>query len=478
MNKEPTIPKPTTFPSQPPIEKAFLVGVELKRPRPANDAGFHNKFPADDSLDELAQLARTAGLQVVGRAVQRIERINPATLIGKGKLNEIIASRADAPFDVVLFDEELHPNQQREIEQAFGGSDIKVLDRTALILDIFAQHARTKEGALQVELAQYEYRLPRLTRMWTHLARQAGGAAGRGGTGGVGLRGPGERQLELDRREIRARIAHLKKQIEGVRVDRREHRRKRQREGMPVVAIVGYTNAGKSTLLNALTNAGVLVEDKLFATLDPTTRRVKLPGGSEALFTDTVGFIQKLPTQLVAAFRATLEEITEADALLHVLDMTHPNARDQARAVEETLEVIGAGGKPVVLALNKMDKVASVIASGAKQSPNRELEIASQKPLAMTKPWVTQDDFSREGNAVRISALAGQGLDALLARVENTLAAEMVEMRAQIPYSANELAALFHQRGIIAREEFTEKGTLIEGKIAASLVKRFARYEI
>ncbi len=338
----------------------------MKRPR--------NEFPIDDSLDELERLAETAGLQVVGRAVQHVERISPATLIGKGKLQEIIASRAETPFDVVLFDEELAPNQQREIETAFGGEDIKVLDRTALILDIFAQHARTKEGALQVELAQYEYRLPRLTRMWTHLARQAGGAAGRGGTGGVGLRGPGERQLEIDRREIRTHIARLKKQIEEIRKQRGEHRRKRQREGMPVVAIVGYTNAGKSTLLNALTGVGatlavargrlqasprregVYVADELFATLDPTTRRVKLPGGSEALFTDTVGFIQKLPTQLVAAFRATLEEITEADLLLHVIDATHANMLDQARAVEETLEEIGAGDKPVVIALNKIDQ--------------------------------------------------------------------------------------------------------------------------
>ena len=419
--------------------------MELKRPR--------NEFPINDSLDELERLAETAGLAVVGRAVQHIERVNPATLIGKGKLQEIIATRADAPFDVLLIDEELHPNQQREIETAFGGDDIKVLDRTALILDIFAQHARTKEGALQVELAQYEYRLPRLTRMWTHLARQAGGASGRGGTGGVGLRGPGERQLELDRREIRTRLARLKKQIEEIRKQRGEHRRKRKREGVPVVAIVGYTNAGKSTLLNALSGADILTEDKLFATLDPTTRRVKLPGGSEALFTDTVGFIQKLPTQLVAAFRATLEEITEADVLLHVIDATHPSAREQARAVEETLEEIGAGGKPMVVALNKMDKTQG-------------------------KLLVTQDDFERDGNAAYISALRGQGLSVLLARVERVLAEELVEMRVRIPYSANELAALFHQRGIVEREEFTEKGTIIEGKLAASLVERFEKYGI
>ena len=414
--------------------------MELKRPR--------DEFPIEDSLDELAQLARTAGLDVVGRAVQHIERINPGTLIGKGKLQEIIAARADAPYDVLLFDEELHPNQQREIETAFEGTDIKVLDRTAIILDIFAQHARTKEGGLQVELAQYEYRLPRLTRMWTHLARQAGGASGRGGTGGVGLRGPGERQLEIDRREIRTRISRLKTQIEDVRTHRREYRRKRRKEGVPVVAIVGYTNAGKSTLLNALTNAGVLVEDKLFATLDPTTRRVKLPSGGEALFTDTVGFIQKLPTQLVAAFRATLEEITEADVLLHVLDATHPNVRDQARAVAETLEEIDAGDKPMVVAFNKVDRLVNRKERSDPGSllPHSNSELSRRDAARNEKQWlVTQDDLLSDPEAVRISALKGQGLDALLARVEQVLGENMVELYVRIPFNANELAALFHR---------------------------------
>jgi GTPase len=458
----------------------------------------HNEFPVDDSLDELERLADTAGLQVVGRVVQHMDRINPATMIGKGKLNEIIASRAETPFDVILFDDELRPNQQREIEKAFAGDDVekaapsalvKVLDRTALILDIFAQHARTKEGALQVELAQYEYRLPRLTRMWTHLARQAGGASGRGGTGGVGLRGPGERQLEVDRREIRGRIAHLKEQIEDVRTHRREYRRKRKKEGLPVVAIVGYTNAGKSTLLNALVGAsvvdaqgrqqelptrGVYVANQLFATLDPTTRRVKLPSGSEALFTDTVGFIQKLPTELVAAFRATLEEITEADVLLHVLDASHTNVRDQAHAVEETLREIKVGDKPMVIALNKIDK-----------SPRRVEERRAQADLSLISPHaqrpsflVTQDEFMREGNAVRISALKGQGLDELLVYIERALAEEMVDLRVRIPYNQGELAALFHQRGIIESEKFVEKGTLIAGKISARLVERFEEYKI
>lgn len=424
----------------------------------------------EDSLDELALLAETAGLNVVGRTTQHVDRIHPSTLIGKGKLQEIIAMRAEEPFDVLLFDEELLPRQQRDIEEAFDGVDIKVLDRTALILDIFAQHAHTKEGSLQVELAQYEYRLPRLTRMWTHLARQAGGASGRGGTGGVGLRGPGERQLEIDRREIRTHLAHLKEQIEDVRTHRREYRRKRKKEGYPVVAIVGYTNAGKSTLLNALTvddhpaAQSVYVADQLFATLDPTTRRVKLPSGSEALFTDTVGFIQKLPTQLVAAFRATLEEITEADVLLHVLDATHPNVREQARAVSEVLKDIGAGDKPILVALNKIDKKSSV-------SPVLKRAGGGVK-------WVTQEGEWEASGAVQISALKHVGLEELLTRVEQVLGENLVELNVLIPYNANELAALYHARGIVEKENFTAKGTGIKGKISARLVDQFTEYTI
>ena len=463
--KENNIPRDTTIPTKPPIERAYLVGVEMKRKQ--------DGFSTDDSMDELAQLARTAGVSVVGQTTQKIGRVNPATLIGKGKLGEIVAQREEILYDLLIFDEELHPNQQREIEEAFGGKDIKVLDRTALILDIFAQHARTKEGALQVELAQYEYRLPRLTRMWTHLARQAGGTAGRGGTGGVGLRGPGERQLEIDRREIRSHIAHLKREIEDMRTHRREYRRKRRKEGIPVIAIVGYTNAGKSTLLNALVGAslvdaqgrpqegrpqgsplrhGVYVADQLFATLDPTTRRVKLPTGSEALFTDTVGFIQKLPTELVAAFRATLEEIAEADVLLHVVDVTHPNAREQMVSVEETLREIGAGDKPTVIALNKVDRETGTQAN---------------------KWVVTQEGVAAGPNAVRVSAMNSTGLPELLERVEEVLGENLVELRVRIPYNASELAALFHQRGIVDAEEFSEKGTYIVGKIAARLVERF-----
>jgi len=419
------------------------VGVEMKGPGASSSDGH---WPVEESLAELAQLAHTAGIQVVGQMTQRLEQPNPATFIGSGKVEELVDLSSEAVADVVIFDDELSPRHVRELEKALG-EEIKILDRTALILDIFAQHAHTREGALQVELAQYEYRLPRLTRAWAHLARQAGGRAG-GATGGVGVRGPGETQLETDRRVIRRRIAQLKEELEKVRAHRGRHRARRRREGIPVVSIVGYTNAGKSTLLNALADADVLVEDMLFATLDPTTRRVDLPGGGAVLFTDTVGFIQKLPTHLVAAFRATLEEVKEGDLLLHVLDVTHPQVMRQAEAVWMTLEDIGAAGKPVISALNKIDRLP---ASDA------------------VRPLMAEFD-----NSVPISALTGEGLELLLAQVENALESQMVWLDVHIPYESGELVALFHRRGLVEREEHTGKGTHIAGRIPRELAGRFS----
>ena len=282
-------------------ERAYLVGVALRQSQAL--------ISIADSLAELALLAETAGIHVVGQSQQTLRRINPKTFVGSGKLAEIAEQVIICDANVVIFDDELSPRHQREIEKQLGES-VRLLDRSALILDIFAQHARTSEGALQVELAQYEYRLPRLTRQWTHLARQAGGGAARGGAGGVGLRGPGETQLEVDRREITRKITRLKADLEHVRAHRSLHRARRQVSGLPLVALVGYTNAGKSTLINALSDSDIYVADQLFATLDPTTRRIPLPDGSEALLSDTVGFIQKLPTTLIAAFRSTLVEVT------------------------------------------------------------------------------------------------------------------------------------------------------------------------
>jgi len=428
--------KEITFPVEVPIERGFMVGVELKQEK--------SVWRVEDSLAELAQLARTAGIEVVGSTIQRLARPRPATLIGKGKVEELRLLKGELKPDVILFDEELSPRQQRNLEEEL---DLKIVDRTALILDIFAKHARTHEGRLQVELAQYEYRLPRLTRLWTHLARQVGGTAARGGPGGVGVRGPGETQLETDRREVGRRIAQLRQQLEEVRTHRRLYRRRRRRAAIPVVAIVGYTNAGKSTLLNALAGSDILVEDKLFATLDPTTRRVPLPQGRVALFTDTVGFIQKLPTQLVAAFQATLEEIAEADLLLHILDITHPHVQEQSLAVEETLRQIGADDRPLVTALNKIDLLPS---SGI--SPVLA-EIARRYP-----------------NCVPISALEGTGLSLLLRRVEEVLEEELIPLRVLLPH--------VHQRGLVRVERYTEQGVIIEGKLPQELEARFEKYLI
>lgn len=428
-----------------PREEAILVGVEL------NGAPGH--LSLDDSLAELALLAKTAGLKVVGSISQRLDTPNPATFIGTGKLEELHLLVTELGATVVIFDEELSPRQQREIERVLG-QEIKVLDRTALILDIFASHARTREGSVQVELAQYEYRLPRLTRAWTHLARQAGGRAG-GGSGGVGVRGPGETQLEVDRREISRRIAFLKEQLEEIRKQRSLHRRHRRQSGTPVVALVGYTNAGKSTLLNALSLANVLAANQLFATLDPTTRRTALPSGHEIMLTDTVGFIQKLPTMLVAAFRATLEEVTEANVLLHVVDLSHANMDEQVGAVEEVLEELAAGDKTVITALNKVDRI--------------DLSIPEEQERL-------DEALAAYPNAVAVSAQTGEGLDKLRAKIDEVLYAQMAPMTVLIPYTHGELVSFFHRHGFVEREEHTEAGTYLQGRMPVQLAGRFTDY--
>ncbi|MCL4560248.1 MAG: GTPase HflX [Chloroflexi bacterium] len=429
------IPEPTRGPK----ERAFLVGVELR--------SAEHLLSLDDSLNELALLADTDGLQVVGQVTQRLDAPSPETFIGSGKIEEVKALVEENLAEIIIFDNELSPRHQRELEEKFHDS-IRIIDRTALILDIFAQHASTREGYLQVELAQYEYRLPRLTRAWTHLARQTGGGGGRTGTaGGVGLRGPGETQLEVDRREIRRRISHLKQELEKVRTHRMHYRAQRRRSHIPTIALVGYTNAGKSTLLNVLAKTNVLVANQLFATLDPTTRRVELPGGHLVLLTDTVGFIQKLPTQLVAAFRATLEEIAEADLLIHIVDITHPNADAQAKAVHDTLNEIGAGHIPVVTVLNKIDRF-------------EDPELARQ----------TLDNFPK---AVAISALKSVGITDLLNKIEVELFESYLPVRVRLPYQEGQLISLFHEQGQVERVEHGRGGVLMEGMIPGRLMSRF-----
>ncbi|MEK7847664.1 MAG: GTPase HflX [Chloroflexota bacterium] len=352
-------------------ERALLIGVKVR--------GTQDGWGLDESLDELEQLALTAGAEVVGRLSQHLARPSPRFYIGEGKVKEAVALQGTLGHNLIICDEELSPVQGRNLELSLG---LKVIDRTALILDIFARRARTREGQLQVELAQHQYLLPRLAGRWPHLERLGGG---------IGTRGPGESQLETDRRLIRGRIQRLTKLLEEVRRQRSLHRQQRRRTGVPVVSLVGYTNAGKSTLFNALCRADVFVEDKLFATLDPTTRRLRLPGDMAAFLTDTVGFIQKLPPSIVAAFRATLEELEDASLLLHVVDITHPLAPRHFRTVEETLQGLGLEGKPRVLVLNKIDLL-----------PDGRGSTTDGRGL---------------GEAVAVSALQGWGLEELRRRI-------------------------------------------------------------
>lgn len=422
--------------------RAFLFGVDWRDSQKI--------LSIEDSLSELEHLCRTAGLVVVGQEIQRLSKPDPSTLIGSGKVIELRRWVVETNSSVVVFDEELSPRHLRELHKELG-EDVNLLDRTAVILDIFSQHARTREGALQVELAQYAYRLPRLTRAWTHLARQAGGAAGRGGTGGVGLRGPGEMQLEIDRREITRKITRLKKELELVREQRSRYRKRRRRSGVPVVAIVGYTNAGKSTLLNTLAHSDIYVADQLFATLDPTTRRVRLPNGRNILVTDTVGFIQKLPAALIAAFRATLEEISEADVLLHVVDITHPNVREQVEAVHRTLQSLHVPDLPMVTALNKADTL---------------------KTTASPLPDLTS------AHTVLISARTGEGIPALLNVLEDVLFRMLVPVLVQLPFSAGRLLDVFHSEGSVEGLVHRPDGVRIRGRLPPTRLLDFRPYLI
>jgi GTPase len=387
-------------------ERAYIVGVQRTRER--------ERWRGEGSLDELALLAETAGAEVVGRSLQRLEAPHPATYVGKGKVDELKSLRAEnGGFDIAIFDDELSPSQQKHLEDALG---VKVLDRTALILDIFAMRARTREGRLQVELAQSEYLLPRLKGQWSHLER-LGGRSGQ--PGAIGVRGPGETQIETDRRLVRRKIQKLKEQIEDVRKQRALYRRRREREGMPVIALVGYTNAGKSTLMRALTrDQEVFVQDQLFATLDPLTRRIHLDDAHGALLTDTVGFIQKLPTQLVAAFRATLEELSDASVLLHVVDITHPDAAGQSQTVEDTLRELGLADKPRLTALNKIDRAPD--ADGNLPRSPAELSYY-QESLDQGRP-----------DAVLISAEKRWNLDLLRARLVEVLDREAAIVRPSV----------------------------------------------
>jgi GTP-binding protein HflX len=431
----PPIPNNTRTTDRP-TEHALLVAVDQ----------YGDTWNVQDSLEELARLAETVDVEVIGAVTQKLSHPVAGTYVGKGKLEEIKAEREPLGYDLIIVDDELTPSQQRNLEKVL---DVKIIDRTALILDVFAKRAQTHEGRLQVELAQLEYRMPRLTGMWTHLSRQA--------VGGVGLRGPGETQLESDRRELGKRITFIKGQLADVHRHRQIYRDHRRAQNMAVVALVGYTNAGKSTLLNRLTDAGVLAEDKLFATLDPTTRRVQLPGGRNILMTDTVGFINNLPTMLIAAFRATLEEINEATLLVHVVDVTHPNAVEQFDTVNEVLEELGADGKPSVIALNKADQIDTV----------------SDEALKRLRATIGD-----EWPVVTISGATGFGIEALLGEIELGLEAEQrfVDVELTVPFSRHDLVERFHSSGRVEETSYDEQGTVLTGKLPEVLLSSFAPY--
>lgn len=408
------------------VEKCLLVGVEdlsAKRTstlnqRHQNPEEMEVYFTLEESMTEMRELIKTAGLDCIGEITQRLQEVNPKTYIGSGKVQEAKEFMEQHDCCTIVFDAELSPGQLKSLENAFnkkaiqndfllGDNEYKVVDRTALILDIFAQHAKTREGKLQVDLALHEYRKPRLSKMWTHLERQSG-------AGGVGLRGPGESQLEIDKRLVRDRIITLRKKIDSVQSQRELHRRGRARMGLPILSLVGYTNSGKSTMLNFLTRAGVMAESILFATLDPTTRKVKLPGYKthpEVLLTDTVGFIQKLPTHLVAAFRASLEEVKEADVLIHIIDVSSPTWEKQEQAVQSVLAVMGAADKPIVRVFNKIDLL----------DPDDAEYLKSQAALSH--------------NSVAVSALHGDGMQDFVAVVEEALSDLLVPIEVEIPYS-------------------------------------------
>lgn len=397
-------------------ERAILIGMEWGR----NDS----LWTVDDSLEELKQLADTAGATVIKKFIQKRPKPDPAFFIGRGKVQELALYAQQENIDLCIFDDELSPAQQRNIESVMG---IRILDRTALILDIFAQRARTNEGKLQVELAQLQYTLPRIMGKGLMLSRLGGG---------IGTRGPGETKLEVDRRRIRDRIAFIKEQIEKVKAVRSLHRSKRKKNNVFEVSLVGYTNAGKSTLLNTLTNSDIYAKDQLFATLDPTTRQLTLPNKQEIIITDTVGFIQRLPHQLIAAFRSTLEVVTEADLLVHVIDVSHELYKEQAAAVHEVLKEIGAETKPVITVYNKIDKLP----------PDSKLA----------------DRLALEEDTVCISAAKKLNLESLQQMIETHLKSKAVEVTLCIPYAETAKAAQLHETANVLEQEYTETGAVMK----------------
>ena len=409
------------------LERVVLVGVWTEG----------SSLMAENSLAELKALAETAGSEVLEGLIQRRDKPDPATYIGSGKVEELRQVVMATGADTVICDGELSPSQLRQLEEK-----VKVVDRTALILDIFAQHAKSKEGKAQVELAQIAYLLPRLRGWGDSLSRQVGGRAA--GGAGIGGRGPGETKIETDRRRIRDKMAKLRGELAAMKTSRDTKRQERKRFNIPSVAIVGYTNAGKSSLLNRLTNAGVLVENALFATLDPTVRKSQTSDGRVYTLTDTVGFVRHLPHQLIDAFKSTLEEVEDANVIVHVVDGSHPDPFEQIRAVRQVIEEIGAAKIPEIIAINKVD---------------------------VADPQTVMEILRKEPNSFAFSVRTGFGVEALVHAIESTLPRPSIEIRAIIPYSRGDLIHAIHENGEIFSEEYVEKGTAIHARVDGGLAQ-------
>jgi GTPase len=410
-------------------ERALLIGLEKEGV---------SKWDLRDSLEELAELANSAGAEVVDTVTQKLPKPTAPYYIGRGKAESIKGACQDRRVTSIIFDDELSPAQGRNLENLFAR---KVLDRTQLILDIFAQRARSREGRLQIELAQLQYLLPRLTRMWHHLSRQ---------TGGIGTRGPGETQLEVDRRRVQERIARLERELEAVRKTRAIQRQGRKRHQWPVAAVVGYTNAGKSTLLNLLTGADVVAADKLFATLDPTTRSFVLPNKQRVLLTDTVGFLRKLPHTLIESFKATLEEVSEADLLIHIADLSHPRVDEQMEAVDTVIKELDAFGKQTLIVFNKIDN--------------------------LTNGDVVNSYLKRFSGSVAISARTGEGVNKLVHALEKALSSWRLRARFRIPANESALLAEIHRVGHVLELRYEGNDALIVAHVPADLAQKLERY--
>jgi GTP-binding protein HflX len=420
-------------------ERALLIGLEKEGV---------SKWDLRDSMEELAELASSAGAEVVDTVTQKLQKPTAPYYIGRGKAEAIKDSLQDRQVTSIIFDDELSPAQGRNLENLLAR---KVLDRTQLILDIFAQRARSREGRLQIELAQLQYLLPRLTRMWHHLSRQ---------TGGIGTRGPGETQLEVDRRRVQERIARLERELEAVRKTRAVQRQGRKRHQWPVAAVVGYTNAGKSTLLNLLTGADVVTEDRLFATLDPTTRSFVLPNKQRVLLTDTVGFLRKLPHTLIESFKATLEEVSEADLLIHIVDLSHPRVDEQMQAVDAVIKELDAFGKQTLIVFNKIDN----------------LEVPSQNYGAASNRELVEAYLKRFPGSVAISARTGENVTELVRALQEALASWRLRSRFRIPASESALVAEIHRVGHVLELRYENNDALVVAHVPPELAQKLDRY--